>query len=229
MVMATDAHKAVREIGSASNSLIKVFRRALAEGTTREGWLAVEGPLLLGEALEASAGAAAQGQDEGAGVRATIESVLVGRSAAAKFAEMIGRLPKNAEVANVPDHVFASVAQTETPQGIAALVELAAPSLDDVLARADALLVVACGLQDPGNLGTILRSAQALGATALVALPGTVSPFNSKVVRSSAGAIFRLPVVRNLDPDALWHKLRATGMRTVAADSHSPATLTAAD
>lgn len=219
--MVTSAHGRTREIASPSNQLVKVFRRALADGTTREGWLAVEGPMLVGEALQAA--------DEAAAVRVTIESVLVGRSAAAKFSELIGRLPKEAEVTEVPDPVFQSVAQTETPQGIAALVELAAPSLDDVLARPDALLVVACGVQDPGNLGTMMRSAQALGATALVTLPATVSPFNPKAARSSAGAVFRLPVFRNLALEELVERLRAVGVRTVAADSHGPATVAEAD
>lgn len=206
----------IREIKSPDNPLLKVFRRALAEGTTREGLLAVEGPWLVEEALNAAP-------------RAVVHSVLVGPSAATKFAELLARLPQEAETACVPDRVFRQVAQTETPQGIAALVELHPGTLDAVLAGRDALLLVACGVQDPGNMGTMLRTAQALGAAALLTLKETVSPFNPKAMRSSAGAIFRLPVFPNLEPGELFPRLRSAHVRIVAADGRSPSPLSQAD
>src|SRR3970040_1416476 len=101
----------IREITSPANPLLKVFRRALAEGLTREGLLAIEGPLLLEEALEA-------------GERAVVHSVLVAANAVEKFGACLVRVPKGAEVAQVAEHLFRRVAQTKTPQGIAALVEL---------------------------------------------------------------------------------------------------------
>lgn len=206
----------IRKISSAGNALLKVFRRALAEGVTRQGWLAVEGPLLLEEALKAAPGA-------------KVHSVLVGQSAAVKFAKLLEQVPKDAEVAQVADRLFERVAQTQSPQGIAALVELSPPDLETILARRDALLLVACGIQDPGNLGSMLRSAEALGATALVTLEETVSPFNPKAVRSSAGAIFRLPVFINLEARALVQRLHAARVRIVAADRRSPSSLAEAD
>src|SRR5271157_4921281 len=172
----------VHQVSSSGNALVKLFRRALAEGTTREGWLAVEGPLLLEEAIKAAS------EHEAAGP--VVQSVLASNAAIRKFAALIDRLPSEAEVTEVPDRVFTEIAQTETPQGIAALVELPAYDLDAVLARRDALLVIACGVQDPGNLGTIMRSLQALGGSALVTLRATVSPYNPKVVRSSACRFF---------------------------------------
>jgi TrmH family RNA methyltransferase len=132
-------------------------------------------------------------------------------------------------VAEVPDRLFRQVAATESPQGIAALVELRAPSLDDSIARADALLIIACGLQDPGNLGTILRSAQAFGATALVTLRDTVSPFNPKAVRASAGAVFHLPIFAAQKTGSLFPRLRQAGVRIVATDRRSPAKIMGAD
>jgi TrmH family RNA methyltransferase len=206
----------IREISSAGNALVKVFRRALAEGVTRQGWLAVEGPLLLEEALKAAPGA-------------EVRSVLAGQSAVVKFAELLEQVPKDAEVAQIADRLFERVAQTQGPQGIAALVEFSPPDLETILARRDALLLVACGIQDPGNLGTMLRSAEALGATALVTLEETVSPFNPKAVRASAGAIFRLPVCVNLEARALIQRLRAAQVRIVAADRRSPSSLAEAD
>ncbi len=226
----------IRELLSPSSSLLKVFRRALAEGTTREGWLAVEGPLLIEEALKAFARAANVGRarvghayDGGPNDRTIIHCVLFSRSAEQKFARLLQRLPQEAEVARVSDRLFQQVAQTPSPQGIAALVELKTHDLATVLGRRDVLLLVACGLQDPGNLGTMMRSAQALGGTALITLEATVSPFNPKAVRSSAGAIFRLPVLRNMEADALLAQLRARGVCIVAADRRSPSPLTRAD
>ena len=121
------------------------------------------------------------------------------------------------------------MAQTENPQGIAALVELPPRSLDAILKGRSVLLVVACGLQDPGNLGAIMRSAAAFGASALLTLRETVSPFNPKAVRSSAGAIFHLPVLAGCRADELLPRLRGERVRIIAADGHSPSPLDRAD
>ncbi len=212
----------IRELTSSSNALLKVFRRALADGVTREGWLAVEGPRLLDEALKAQFNAAP-------GSGATVHSVLVSRSGAEKFRMLLAQLPREAEIAQAPDRVFQNAAQTQTPQGIAALVGLPGHDLERTLARCDSLLPVVCGLQDPGNLGTMMRSAEALGATALITLAATVSPFNPKAVRSCGGAIFRLPVFCNQESGDLFERLRAAGVCIVATDAHSPSSLAEAD
>lgn len=214
MAKACEKQTRIQEISSARNPLVKVFRRALAEGTTRDGWLAVEGGLLLREALKA---------------RVTVHSVLVERSGVEKFRELVNRLPHEAEVAEIPDRLFRQIAETESPQGIAALVELAPRNLDAVLRQADNVLLVACGIQDPGNLGTMIRSGWALGATALMATKETVSPDNPKTLRSTAGAIFHLPVFPNWEAETLFERLRAAGIRSVAADPRSPSTLADAD
>jgi len=203
------AQARTRQIDSPTNSLIKVYRRALAKGTTREGWLAVEGPFLVEEALAAAPA-----------VRT--HSVLTAKSGWLKFARLVERLPAEAEAVQVPDRLFEHVAQTQNPQGIAALVELPSHNLETILTGQNVLLLVACGLQDPGNLGTLMRSAAAFGASALCTLPETVSPFNPKAVRSSAGAIFRLPVLAGIAADELLPRLRAAQVCIVAADRHSP-------
>ena len=240
----------IRVLQGARNPLLKVFRRALPEGVTRDGWLGIEGPLLLAEVIEAYC-APRRGREAGPGDAYTggsepapgsvdseqgtannqgsIHSVLLSRSAARKFTRLLERLPAEAEVAEVPDRLFDQIAQTETPQGVAALVELPHHDLDAILAGRDALLLVACGLQDPGNLGTMMRSGLALGATALITLPATVSPFNPKAVRSSAGAIFRLPVFPGIEAGALCARLRPAGVRIVAADRRSSCSLAQAD
>jgi TrmH family RNA methyltransferase len=205
-----------RQISSPTNSLVKVYRRALAKGTTCEGWLAVEGPFLVEEALAAAPA-----------VRT--HSVLMAESGLAKFAQLRERLPDEAEAVQVPDYLFEQVTQTQHPQGIAALVELPPRNLETILRGQNLLLLLACGLQDPGNLGTIMRSAAAFGASALFTLQETVSPFNPKAVRSSAGAIFHLPVLEDLAANELLSRLRAAHVRIIAADRHSPAALYQAD
>jgi TrmH family RNA methyltransferase len=205
-----------RRISSPTNSVLKVYRRALAKGTTREGWLAVEGPFLVEEAL-------------GAAPAVRTHSVLIAEGAWAKFARHIERLPAEAEAVQLPDRLFEQVAQTQNPQGIAALVELPPYNLHTILKGQDLLLLVACGIQDPGNLGTLMRSAAAFGASALLTLQETACPFNPKAVRSSAGAIFRLPILTGFAAKELLERLRAARVRIIAADRHSPSLLHEAD
>ena len=88
---------------------------------------------------------------------------------------------------------FASAAETDSPQGILAVAEVPARSLPDLEVAAKARLLVLDGVQDPGNVGTIIRTAEALGVTATYALPGTVDLWNPKVVRSGMGSHFRHP------------------------------------
>jgi len=205
-----------REISSTGNPLLKLFRRALGEGTTREGLVAVEGPRVVEEALADPSSA-------------RVHSVLVSQGGARRFSALLERLPQEAELALVADRLFEHVAATEAPQGVAALVELLPRPLEAILSRSQLLLVVACGLKDPGNLGTILRSAQALGADALFTLPATVSPLNPKCVRSSAGAIFRLPLFFDSKAAELFPRLRASGVRIIAAEPRSPRAVAHAD
>jgi RNA methyltransferase, TrmH family len=206
----------LRELTSASNSLVKVFRRALAEGVTRDGWLCGEGPHFLEEALKP-------------GSQTVVHSVLVSAEAAEKHQTLLAQLPAESELAWVPERLFRQIAGTQTPQGIAALVELARFDLKAVSASGNSILVIACGLQDPGNMGTIIRSADALGASAVVTLTGTVSPFNSKAVRSCVGSIFRMPVFAGIKPETLFPLLRNSGVRILGADRRSALDVSKAD
>jgi TrmH family RNA methyltransferase len=120
-----------------------------------------------------------------------------------------------AEVLIVAEDAFLSAALTEHPQGIAALVETPEFNLQAMLG-ATPLVVIAAGLQDPGNLGTLIRSAEAFGATGMILLPGTVSPWNAKALRASSGSAFRLPAV-SLTAENAFAALHAHGVRTFAA------------
>jgi TrmH family RNA methyltransferase len=98
-------------------------------------------------------------------------------------------------VTDVTETDFASAADTESPQGVLAVAAVPERSLAALALPATARLVVLDGIQDPGNAGTILRTAAALGADAVLALPGTVDLWNAKVVRSAMGALFVRPAV----------------------------------
>ncbi len=201
---------------SATNSLVKVFRRALAEGQTRDGWLCGEGPHFLEEALKP-------------GSRGIVHSVLVSSEAAERYQALLARLPAESELAQIPEQLFHQIAGTRTPQGVAAIVELPPVDLKTVAASRNAVLVIACGLQDPGNMGTIIRSADALGASAVVALAGTVNPFNPKAVRSCVGSIFRMPVFAGQKPEIVFALLRGLKVHILGTDPRSAVALASAD
>ena len=97
------------------------------------------------------------------------------------------------DLAEVSEKDFRSAAETESPQGVIAIGEIPARSLDTLEAGSVCRLLLLDAVQDPGNVGTILRTAAALGATATIALPGTVDLWNAKVIRSSMGAQFVHP------------------------------------
>jgi TrmH family RNA methyltransferase len=191
-----------QELSGAQNPLLRALRRSLREGEPgADGAFGVEGPHLVEEALRSPVEVAA----------------LVGaRSAEPRLAALEALANGRLRSFVVPDRVFQSVAQTETPQGIAALVRLPERRLDDCLARPDALVAVLVGLQDPGNLGTILRSLEAFGGAACLLAENTVSPFNPKAARASAGSLFRVPVFRRLKLEEILRACRRHDLRTVA-------------
>ena len=130
----------------------------------------------------------------------------------------------------MPWGVLAGNLSTETPQPIAALVEIPAWAWTNVLDAQETvpLVVVLAGLQDPGNLGTILRSSEAFGASGVVALPGTVSPWNQKAMRASAGSVFRLPFIQS-EVDECFTRLHQAGMRILTTAVKDAASVDAVD
>ncbi len=116
-------------------------------------------------------------------------------------------------------HVVAACSQVETPQGIVAIAARPLALLADVVRDRQALLVIADRIQDPGNLGTIIRIADAAGATGVVAIAGTVDPFNPKTVRATMGSIFHLAIAEAAVDDAV-EALADRGVRILVADQH---------
>ena len=112
---------------------------------------------------------------------------------------------RDVEVAEVSEREFASAADTESPQGVLAIADIPPRAFPVPVPGATMRVVVLDGVQDPGNVGAIVRTAAALGAVATVALPGTVDLWNAKVVRSAMGAQFHHPAfAASLDELVAW-------------------------
>jgi TrmH family RNA methyltransferase len=118
----------------------------------------------------------------------------------------------------VSEAVLAAMCDTEAPQGLAAVCRVAPAALDDVLAAGPRLLVLLTNVRDPGNAGTVIRGADAAGADAVLVSENSVDVYGPKVVRSTAGSIFHLPVVTGLPVDDTLAALRGHGLRLLAAD-----------
>ncbi len=207
-------HDRLRRISSRQNSLVKELRRAFHDGEPAAGGsIAIESIRIIEEAIRS-------------GLR--FRAVFISDSLQSRAERLLPQLAANVETLLLADDVFASAVATENPQGIAALVRLKPHKVDDLFQATAPLIVVAAGVQDPGNLGTIIRSAEAFGAAGVLVTAGTVSPFNAKVVRASAGSLFRLPVL-TIEPGKLPSQLRDHGLSLLAASSHKGRTIDEAD
>lgn len=119
----------------------------------------------------------------------------------------------------VDERTLAEVTDTETPQGVIAIARIKERALTDVVLAKDAIVLVLDAVQDPGNLGTLIRSADAFGASAVVALPGTVDFWGSKVIRSTAGSAFRVPLLNAAEAN-VWTWLSMNDVAICGADMH---------
>ena len=206
----SSANQRLRPVSGRHNSLLKDLRGVYAHGTlTEDGCYAIEGVRLMEEAIRS-----------GVKFRAVFFSDAAGGFAASLKDRLLQQIGDKVDLVLVPAKLFQEAVTSESPQGVAALVYRKEASLEDALGAAQApLLVVAAGLQDPGNLGTILRSAEAFGAGGVVLGEGTVSVYNPKTVRATAGSIFRLPAIAAKLADVI-PQLRERGVRLFATSSH---------
>jgi TrmH family RNA methyltransferase len=200
----------LRRIEGRHNPLVRQLRQAFARAErTDHGDCAIEGMRIVEEAIRS-------------GLR--FRAVFFRESAEDRAERLLPQIGAHVETLLLPDKLFDGIVPSETPQGVAAFVRLKDFTLDDVLERSHiGPILVLAGLQDPGNLGTILRSAEAFGSAGVVLGEGTVSPFNSKVIRASAGSVFRLPVVISKSAGGLEEicgKFRAQNVRLIATSSH---------
>ncbi len=204
---------------SRDNRWLKEFRIALRGGLpTESGAVGVEGVRLVEEALRSGC---------------PIQAVLFSESGdrhRERLAPFIHRPEIAFPVLRTTDRLFEGLADTEHPQGVAALVQPRVTTFDDLVRTPDGacspLLVVLAGVQDPGNVCTILRTAAAFGATgaatAASGISGTASPFSPKALRASAGAALHLPILAGMSLSILLAQLKITGIRTLASSAHEP-------
>lgn len=194
-------------ITSRENHWLKVFRAALQSSHQADSRVGLEGTRLVAEAVRSGL---------------AIEAILASTTAERVLAPLLAELDRPTLVLRTTDKLFESVAGTETPQGIAALVKPRQFAFDDLL-HGVPLVVVLAGVQDPGNVGTILRSAEALGASGAIAARGTAHPLAPKAMRASAGSALRLPIVSGVAIPVALTQLRVSGVKIVPATSSSNA------
>jgi TrmH family RNA methyltransferase len=206
-------------ITSRDNRWLKKFRAALSGTGPAEGEpIGVEGPKLIEDAVRSGLVA---------------EALLVSDTGEREIAQILhaateseAGIPRS-QVLRTTDKLFASVAGTEAPQGVAGLFRQPAWEFDDVLRGAREmreiapLVLVMAGVQDPGNVGTIVRSAEAFGATGVVAARGSADPWSPKALRASAGSALRLPLLRGIALSVLLAQLKIAQVKIFAADSLS--------
>lgn len=196
----------VKEISSTANPLLKTVRSLHdRSGRKKSGLFLLEGAKLLEEAVFS-------------GIE--LEDVIVSSTYLKNGMPGMPGIDKE-EVVVVEDSLFSQLATTETPQGVLATALIKTADLADILVQENPLIVVLDTVQDPGNLGTIMRSGLAFGATAMVLTKGTTDPFSPKVVRSAMGALFALPVVTNLLFDDLIATLKAHQVTVFALDQNA--------
>jgi len=194
-----------RLIASNLQSTIRDLQRRKARG--RRGLALIEGVRLVEEALAA-----------GVAFKGALVAPDLARTArgTALVAELQGH---GVEVEEVGARVFAQLADTETPQGIIAVIEPRRWTASDFAPPSGAVALVIDGVQDPGNVGTLIRTAHALGAAGTVVLRGTADPTSPKALRAAMGATFRHPVV-SLDDDGFiaWARKHGVTLWASAAD-----------
>jgi TrmH family RNA methyltransferase len=191
----------VEAISSPANPLVKDIRGALRHGPLTEGGYCVaESFHLLDEALRSGSEIGAVVASETA--RAAVEDRL--------------RQRRDVRIAVVSESLFGKISATESGQGVIVLVKPRAWAIEGMFGG-EALVVVLDGIQDPGNAGTILRSADAFGSSGAVFLKGSVNPFNAKALRASAGSVFHLPLLHDVAPAVLTAALALHNLDVYAA------------
>lgn len=150
-------------------------------------------------------------------VEAALRRGLVSEVFATEAAlDRFGALLADAPVQLVTERAAKALSDTVTPVGLVAVCRVPEVSLDEVLAAAPRLIAVPVQISEPGNAGTLIRAADAMGADAVVLAGNSVDPYNSKCLRASAGSIFSVPVISEPDEAATVARLQAAGLQVLA-------------
>ena len=188
----------------ARNPLCTTIRKAIQKGVrTDDGLVVAEGFHLLEEARRSRLPI-----DTVIATPAALQPAAL-QPAALQIEALLDTCPAETRLFSVDPATFATFSTTESPQGILALVRLPEWTLVDLLSR-PALIVLLDGLQDPGNAGAIVRSAEAFGATGVIFLKGSASPYHPKTLRAAAGSLFRLPFLAAAELPAFDFPVYAT-------------------
>jgi TrmH family RNA methyltransferase len=191
-----------------SPRVVAARRLAKRAFRVRERRFLAEGPQAVREAVAAN----------GAGL---VQEIFVTAEAGTRHREVIDAAERTGVTVHaVSGEVMVALSQTVTPQGIVAVCSFLDSSLGEVAAAAERLVVVLADVRDPGNAGTVIRTADAAGADAVVLAGESVDPYNGKCVRASAGSLFHLPLAAGVTVGAAVHALRDRGLRVLAADGH---------
>lgn len=211
------------KIASPANTKIKAaFKIKKRLRTDKQRMFFIEGPHLLEMAIARPRAVA-----EGMKIHTLIFSASFFRKQEGQ--RLVRKVAKIAdECIEVTDSIVHKLTETETPQGIIAIASYTSLSMHEVTVSGNPLLVVIDGIQDPGNLGTIIRTADAAGVEAVVLTPGTCNAYMPKTVRSTAGSIFNVPVLYG-DPDDIVTWLRRKKIRCVVTSAAAQTTIYEAD
>lgn len=153
--------------------------------------------------------------------RGLVSEVFATESAVERFGAMLA----DADVQLVTDRAAKALSDTVTPVGLIAVCRLPEVSLDELLATGPRLIAVAVQLSEPGNAGTLIRVADAMGADGVVLAGNAVDPYNSKCLRASAGSIFSIPVLSEPDEAAVVRRLQTAGLQVLATTIDGEASL----
>jgi TrmH family RNA methyltransferase len=198
-----------RKITSPSNPQIRKSIEMLEAGRKHiPRTLLIEGPHLIEPALSA-----------GANITCVFFTGSFGETK--EGSRILTILSRNVpEIFEVASRILGKIAATKTPQGIVAIGTYTPLSLKELPLVEKPLLILVDGIQDPGNLGTIIRTSDAAGADGVLLLPGTCDPFMAKTVRATAGSIFNIPVVDTDRQDLLeWIREKKIHLAVTAADA----------
>jgi TrmH family RNA methyltransferase len=196
----------MRRIDSRHNPLVGLFREAADARDQTGRRLLLDGAHLVREARVS--GVAIE-------VVVVVSSRLAGETEEGRLARALAA--EGVDVVEASEQAFAAMSPVRSPSGIAALVERPPSSADALFTTRDAFLVAAVDVQDPGNVGSLVRVAEAGGATGVLVCGASANPFAWKAVRGSMGSILRLPVVPGLEAADALARLHEAGIRPVAA------------
>ena len=191
--------KQLKDITSRENSIYKLIK-TLSQKKVREssGLFLIEGTRLVEEA-----------NSRGIKIKYLIINEIV---------KNVPKINQDCQVLRLPNNLFREISDTVSPQGIIAVLEQIETSLADIILGVNPLIVVLNGLQDPGNLGTIIRTSAAAGAAAVLLTKGTVDLYNPKIIRSTMGSLFQVPIVNGLDDDEVIKWLNYNSINIMVAD-----------